>query len=982
MKTVIELANYIRFQLSQLRSQNKHHDFEHLARHFARLRICENILPATGPVSSGGDQGRDFETYRSYLSSTPIATSTFLGSAKDKKIVFACSLQQDIVPKIKSDISTICASPQRIDAIYYFCEVDLPVAGRHQLQEWTRETFQSELEVFDGQALSEQLTDINVFWIAEEYLDVPSDLYPRSKYPGKTYKEYKQRWLTQDERPYSYSDFFQIKYGLRCATFEKEAKPDILKWLNKIAVYLDHPISKDLRRRAAYEICVANLRGLNNLTEKKKLIEEYFSQIQNLKNLSDIQDATTLLIYCSSAYTYKHFVIEVDKLFHWSKSLINRIEQALEDATGSGTRCRLLQIRGQACYLQFRNGTIPEINLDQTFEYWFRLLEEVPKAPLFPLEEFADLLTVLTKFVGEDEQFIKLTRKTDELLSDRSSGYIAAEKCRDRAMAYYDNRKYLQSIKHFHIAKIKWFSAETIRGSLLAMLVLCDCYQKLGLIYAAKYYAACVASLSIRHDNEEIKYLIPRALFMLSDSCYQGGEWLTFAQILKLALIAHNMYDECPLDLEKHEDLRRVFTYTTIVRTVTKRFEENHALAFDEVFTEWPIDEELKEGIESLSERDSGYWQRVSVEDFWDAAQSELTDRPFSDTGMRRQISWKALGIDWTVEFENDYFTMCISEELVSTLQIILADVAPKDLVLLPTRVKISVYISDESQTDVHEVPSNEISTWRVGFPKSMIMNPDALANMRIDVFTLAVTVLGNCSVLNFEDFKKEMELNFSEGLPAKTFAVRPYAELYAGFLTEDEFRFPNRRSLSPIFPNKEFEALEHEQLKWINSDGPGYSKEKANEILVNRYAAAIKPIMLTLPRLLAKEQFRDAISGLRNEGYLDWEIMVLIANICIDYRVKQLLPLKASPDEKYLKLVKDLMFREEKKNDVEVPAEIFTKDRIDIGKRIQLAAIAVTWGLQLHQQTPDFNALEKLLDIRYHNSVDDIEHDDLFKGV
>ncbi len=44
--SITELAKYIRFQLSELRAQNKHHAFEHLARQFARLRVCENILPA------------------------------------------------------------------------------------------------------------------------------------------------------------------------------------------------------------------------------------------------------------------------------------------------------------------------------------------------------------------------------------------------------------------------------------------------------------------------------------------------------------------------------------------------------------------------------------------------------------------------------------------------------------------------------------------------------------------------------------------------------------------------------------------------------------------------------------------------------------------------------------------------------------------------------------------------------------------------
>src|SRR5262249_21859200 len=123
------------------------------SRQFAQLRICENILPATGPVGSGGDQGRDFETYRSCLISTPIATSTFLGMAGNTKIVFACSLQERIRSKIKEDVTTICSGNERIDAIYYFCEADLAIAQRHELQQWCRDDFNTALEIFTFQRI-------------------------------------------------------------------------------------------------------------------------------------------------------------------------------------------------------------------------------------------------------------------------------------------------------------------------------------------------------------------------------------------------------------------------------------------------------------------------------------------------------------------------------------------------------------------------------------------------------------------------------------------------------------------------------------------------------------------------------------------------------------------------------------------------------------------------------------------------------------
>lgn len=935
-------------------------------------------MPATGPVGDGGDQGRDFETYRTYLHSTPIATSTFLGAAKNKKIVFACSLQQDIVKKIRSDISTICGGPERVDTIYYFCEASVPVGRRHKLQQWSEETFQTELEVFDGEALSEQLTDLDVFWIAEEYLDVPSELYPRPTKPSSTYDEYRQRWLIQDETPYSYSDFSQVKYGLRRATFRVDAKPDLQNWLGKMEVYIDEKYPMALRRRAIYEVCVAALRGRNNLTEKKNLVEDYFSQIEKLQMVSDIQDATTLLSYCSSAHLHGHFEVDVDKLFDWTKSLIARIEKALDEATGSGALCRLLQIRGQAGYLQFSKGTRPEISLDETFEWWFRLLDEVEKTPLFPLEDFADLLTIMTQIVGEDARFLDLTRKIDELLSDRSSGYIAAEKCRDRALAYYDAGKYILAIKQLHQAKIKWFSAETLRGSLMSMLLLSDCYQRLNLVYPAKYYAACVAFLSSYQDDDDTRSFIPRGLFMLAESCYHGGECLTFAQISRWAIAAHNMYDERPLEIERHGSLQRIFVYTAIMRTVTKRLDENLAQAFEEVFSQWPIDSATRDGIEGLSEDETGFWHTVSIDELRATSQDQLADRPFCDVGRQRRICWNALGIEWAVEFDNEYLVSAISEELVSTLQIILADLAHSDLVLLPNKVLVTTDVIDDSRMQIEEVPSNEIATWRVGIPRSWIGNLDVLDDLRGDILALAVTILGNCSALDDETLTQQLERAFSEGLPVKTFAVRPYAELYMEFLPKNEFYSLDRKKLNPLFSSLDFVVAEHEQLAWNDTDGPGYSKERAREFLTNRYTHAIKPIRLTLPRLLRDDGFRRIIGELRPKGYLEWEILIMVANICVEYRARQFLPPQVPFDE-LGRIVNELMYQEESEDDINVPPSVFTGQRIEIQEKVLLAAVAKTWDLEIRQTTPDFDALEKLLDVRYHNSEDDIEHEELF---
>lgn len=292
MRNISQLSSYIRYQLAQLSAQNKHHEFEHLSRHFARLRICQHILPATGPVSARGHQGRDFETYRSYLAATPLAASTFLGSAANKTLVFACSLQADIYPKIRSDVATICAAPTEIDDIYFFAESDIPVARRHALQKWANEKHGVRLEILDGAALAEGLAHPDVFWIAEQYLAVSAEHYPQVEDDDTLYTEYKTRWFGQKVAPTNFADFFEIKYGLRRATFSKPHKPDLATWIRTIGSFLTDAVPSSLRRRAIYEICVAALRGQNNLDPHSALITEYFANLDGL-NLEELRDATT-----------------------------------------------------------------------------------------------------------------------------------------------------------------------------------------------------------------------------------------------------------------------------------------------------------------------------------------------------------------------------------------------------------------------------------------------------------------------------------------------------------------------------------------------------------------------------------------------------------------------------------------------------------------------------------------------------------------
>ena len=183
MKNIQNVNHHIRFGISQLSTQNGSMQFEHICRHLARATICSNLLPATGPVQAGGDQGRDFETFHTYLSQSSISNNTFIGLASDKPIVFACSIEKNPAKKngkIEKDIATILKTGTDVDRIFFFSGHDIDVSKRHKLIEKVKKEKNVDLEILDAMAISELLSNNELFWIANQYLSIPAEIYPLS----------------------------------------------------------------------------------------------------------------------------------------------------------------------------------------------------------------------------------------------------------------------------------------------------------------------------------------------------------------------------------------------------------------------------------------------------------------------------------------------------------------------------------------------------------------------------------------------------------------------------------------------------------------------------------------------------------------------------------------------------------------------------------------------------------------------------------
>ena len=383
------------------------------------------------------------------------------------------------------------------------------------------------------------------------------------------------------------------------------------------------------------------------------------------------------------------------------------------------------------------------------------------------------------------------------------------------------------------------------------------------------------------------------------------------------------------------------------------------------------IDEVVKSEIYDISEDQNGFIFKLDNDTLWKKIQDELHGRPFNDLGSERIIEWVALGINWSIRFENDYITNSVSEEFVSALQVMLADLAGIDLGLLPVTIDIYCKITEKNKISIENIPSNEIQKIIIRLPKDYSLD-------HVDI-SVVLAILDKSSVFPSELFVEKIKQSIMEGLSDKIFSVRPYHELYKTIMDKDTFEKYIRRELEVLEFQRPFYHKENHQLKWFKGPGITYSKVKADEFNKNRYERSIKSIRFTLKRILKENTFKQKVLQLKNEGFLDWQILGIISNITINYRLEKLSMYNRSR-AMMEKIIQDLIYKEETNEDDEIPISEFSDDKIEIYKKILISAVAKNWGLEIKMDTPDFNAIKKYLDTRYFNSTDDIEHLDFFK--
>ena len=1011
--TTLEAEGYIQFRLSELSSRNEHHRFEEIATRIARKRISANILVATGPVSSGGDQGRDGETYTTRIPDELPHSAGFSASASTAPVVLACTVQnQKLKQKVLEDLAAICSpDADPVAHVAYFSVHAISEGITHELKRIAREKYRIGLDIFCGADIATFLSEPDLVWVAQHYLDLPAALVPppESEPAPEWYAQLLEK-LRQNKGPAALTPATQgeITQGLRFATWDEDFNADLPEWIDYMGAFLTDTTEGDddeLVFRSCYEIAVARFRGTGNATAVEALVRRAIGIALVSTESNVVDDAVTLASYWAGMWSSGAGRAEAGEIVDAVLSLAAHAADLLERTDEKTHPVRAASLTGTLAFahlvpnLRYTEQTRgrPELvdvaphagismddldldtaTLDATallgatvaMDYLEKLVDLLPGARVYSARQLARVFTLFAPILSEHPAYAKVRDGLDTATADVLGQAATASRCRDRGMAFVRAGRPLAALVELHNAKANWFTGDTLYGAVLTMRFIGKLYSDLRLPYAAKMYACAAAAVTVAHGEGDMKDQLPTALLEVAQYAHLAGCWSDAAALTEIALLARAQYLPEPFDFDAD--------------AVLESHRITAALGLSAVRKYWPsleplISEEHPrtgwfEMIDALVAT-ADVEQTMSEARFQEAASKQLAGPVFADIGPLRIIDFEALGVRWIFRFTNDRATVLAAEGLVAAFQVFIADIAPYSPVLIPGSVTVRVRLESGGASEVGNVVidrSKPVIAATVALFPEFTDSGSREASIAASCFQLLEAVHARPS----EDLMAFMEPMFSAGLVHKLAVGRPYEE--AADLLDDDHYGRCVRATRPV-SSEVFRPAADGSLGPSHGTGTGYVQEEALGAIRERYEVASVALRYTLPRLLANDACRASLMRMRDAGWLDWQILVVLVNAVWNWRmVNSGIRLETVDRATAIGLAR----APETAESPRVPFGVFSESELSFHSLLQTQVVAKRWGLQGRQEEPGEEAMRDLLTRRYRYADDDVSHNDLFDCV
>lgn len=988
MVSPTSLRRLITFALEELGARNGQYDFEQLCQEVVRARIAANIITATGPVNAAGDQGRDAETYETSLHRALGPHSPFLAMVSDEPTGFCMTIQKEgLRGKFLGDARKITANGATVGRIYALCTERVAVGVRHAYEKAIAKEVRVVVTILDGAWIAEQLSEPDLFWIAERYLDLPAEIRPEPAlapaFDGglpEGYVETRTRWQRRTDPPTTRGDFYDLRRALRFAKEPGQGRPDLPFWLHRMSQLLETD-DDELVLRVRYELAVANIIGLRDLTAADDHVRRFVAGVRRDSHPFRLDDAQILLMFTSGMVRARRTTITATEWRALHGELHEHVERLLVDNHPPTRRAHLWRTLGmlrihprfgdadvspepaempeidvirEQVATHGRGGVSPLLDPEGALEAWTTALDDIGSANLLPVEPLADVSRLVAADLVDLPAWPAFTAKLDEALAVVGGRAAAAERAFERAVALHDAGRVRQAVLELNAARTAWYSGDNLRNSAEVLLALAESYAELHLLEACQQFALGAVFLARAHDRDDLRDLVPRGLALAGQADFAAGRWLRALRLLLPAIAAQA--DVKPImqnvDLEHDELLAPVTQVAAIVRA-SRDLDPRAAALVEQVFGDQSL-RPLHEAMLQAPPTGRSEWRKVSAE--------QLLGVPFADANGTHVFRFSALGLDWAISAAADEeASSCAAARLAAAAQILSVEVGPTDLCLIPGPVELRVRSVQRQAT----VKAPDMSAAEIELTADP--SPEASGFLVAEVLAAASTVLFERSLLPMELFTREIDRCLHGGLQQRVFAGRDYGVLFA----DAAYDLPRPRNIA-ITPLWETPPMpQHDDLPWHSGPGPTYSDERARERLSERYTRFTEMLKGTLRRLRADRAFAELVAELRAAGWKDWHILQAVHSA-----------VRPVPDDFETwtrEQVEDYLMAPEA-DDVPAIAEgIITREKLEHGRRAGVAATVFPWHLEVHTKNFRIDDLERLMAQRYKYWTDDIPHEDPF---
>lgn len=971
MATPDQVIQHVKFALEGLSERNAHHEFEHACRHLARYRIAFNLLPATGPVAAGGDRGRDFETFPTFVGG--IVEGKFSAETPNAKLAFACSLDRQVSRKGRDDVAKIMARQPSPDVIYFFSSRPVPIAQRQSLQDWAKSDHNVRLELLDREAIAELLVDAEVFWIAARYLAIPLEVFPVSTEPESEYERLKKKWFGNGAKVERYAEFIEIKRAARNALVH--AKSDLTIWIRLLAEFEGIVTNAHERRQVTYEILALTMRQTRSLVGQEERIRTFFSDIERLSP-DELENAETIRTYTTTAVKMHEASIANEELDRWRDSLRKVINAGIASPASTNQLCHFLRLRGRfALHEELFRGR--PLDLSEVKADWLELTRKLNNAPVFPLEDFHNELLEIEALLESNPIFDDVLLELRPLLSDRAGAAAVAESHFDRAEQFFNTNQTLRSLRELHQARLLWFSEATLGPSTLCCLLVARSYRRLGLNFAAMYYALVAGFICANSTDDTLRSRVHEAIHDAAEAAFLQGHRCLFFEFIPGALAIQHHTSPEGLDVEKSIRLQWLVENLPIALHLTKELNPD---VFDTAWrriVEWGFESVASERMpwfaEALAKRETA--------NLGEHLHRMFVGPPYSDAGGHCEVLWSALGVEWRFRWVNGYAEFRVAAEVVAFFQMAVAELGGTDLDVVPGKFLADIDLTDDDQFAAERVPDNELYRWQFKIPRSIVPGTGGVESFRTAMLKTTLQIIRGISVMQNEQFFGVVEKEMAPRLLAQDFFARRFPELLDFFGCNQRFGLIGRVNFTSAIATEGWHSMCPPVLEWVNTIHPRFNEAEELKRIEQRYSVGLDGLRFTLPRVVNNPDFRRRMDILRAQGWKDWHLLLAMLNAAANYRAT--LKLGANADiQEFQKGLKAEVFSAETAERPEVPVDQFSVSALKMFLLMATCSALEAESLELHQQTPNIDGLFKYAGARWRYFDLDVTHPRIFDAA